>query len=54
MEAAFPHFDDAGVSEGFGSEGCGGVSGRGNTFGHPRYEVIGRIAAARTKLYRSG
>jgi competence protein ComEC len=27
--------------------------GRGNTFGHPRYEVIDRIAAARTKLYRT-
>jgi competence protein ComEC len=27
--------------------------GRGNTFGHPGYEVIGRIAAARTKLYRT-
>jgi competence protein ComEC len=27
--------------------------GRGNTFGHPRYEVIERIAAARTKLYRT-
>ena len=26
---------------------------RGNTFEHPRYEVIGRIAAARTKLYRT-
>jgi competence protein ComEC len=27
--------------------------GRGNTFGHPRYEVIERIAGARTKLYRT-
>jgi competence protein ComEC len=27
--------------------------GRGNTFGHPRYEVIERIAAARIKLYRT-
>jgi competence protein ComEC len=27
--------------------------GRGNTFGHPRYEVIARIAEARTKLYRT-
>ena len=27
--------------------------GRGNTFGHPRAEVIERIAAARTKLYRT-
>lgn len=27
--------------------------GRGNTFGHPRGEVIARIAAARTKLYRT-
>jgi competence protein ComEC len=27
--------------------------GRGNTFGHPRAEVIARIAAARTKLYRT-
>ena len=27
--------------------------GRGNTFGHPRYEVIDRIAQARTKLYRT-
>jgi competence protein ComEC len=27
--------------------------GRGNTFGHPRYEVIERIAAARAKLYRT-
>jgi competence protein ComEC len=27
--------------------------GRGNTFGHPRYEVIERIADARTKLYRT-
>jgi competence protein ComEC len=27
--------------------------GRGNTFGHPRYEVIERIAKARTKLYRT-
>jgi len=27
--------------------------GRGNTFGHPRFEVIDRIAAARTKLYRT-
>ena len=27
--------------------------GRGNTFGHPRYEVIDRIAKARTKLYRT-
>jgi competence protein ComEC len=27
--------------------------GRGNTFGHPRYEVIERIADARIKLYRT-
>ncbi|MDQ2834765.1 MAG: ComEC/Rec2 family competence protein [Acidobacteriota bacterium] len=27
--------------------------GKGNTFGHPRYEVIDRIAQARTKLYRT-
>lgn len=27
--------------------------GRGNTFGHPRYEVIERIAGAQTKLYRT-
>ncbi|MCU1248414.1 MAG: internalization-related competence protein ComEC/Rec2 [Edaphobacter sp.] len=27
--------------------------GRGNTFGHPRYEVIERIAEAGTKLYRT-
>jgi len=27
--------------------------GLGNTFGHPRYEVIERIAEARTKLYRT-
>ena len=27
--------------------------GKGNTFGHPRYEVIERIADARTKLYRT-
>ena len=27
--------------------------GRGNTFGHPRYEVIERIAQARIKLYRT-
>jgi competence protein ComEC len=27
--------------------------GRGNTFGHPRYEVIERIAEARVKLYRT-
>jgi competence protein ComEC len=27
--------------------------GRGNTFGHPRYEVIERIAEARIKLYRT-
>ena len=27
--------------------------GRGNTFGHPRYEVVERIAEARTKLYRT-
>jgi competence protein ComEC len=27
--------------------------GKGNTFGHPRYEVIERIAKARTKLYRT-
>lgn len=27
--------------------------GRGNTFGHPRYEVIDRIAEARIKLYRT-
>jgi competence protein ComEC len=28
-------------------------AGKGNTFGHPRYEVITRIAASRTKLYRT-
>jgi competence protein ComEC len=27
--------------------------GQGNTFGHPRYEVIERIAEAQTKLYRT-
>jgi competence protein ComEC len=27
--------------------------GRTNTFGHPRYEVIERLAGARTKLYRT-
>jgi competence protein ComEC len=27
--------------------------GKGNTFGHPRFEVIERIAARRTKLYRT-
>ena len=27
--------------------------GKGNTFGHPRYEVIERIAEARIKLYRT-
>jgi competence protein ComEC len=27
--------------------------GKGNTFGHPRYEVIERIAEARSKLYRT-
>lgn len=27
--------------------------GKGNTFGHPRYEVIERIASARTKLFRT-
>ena len=27
--------------------------GKGNTFGHPRYEVIERIADAHTKLYRT-
>jgi competence protein ComEC len=27
--------------------------GRGNTFGHPRPEVVARIAAARTRLYRT-
>jgi competence protein ComEC len=27
--------------------------GKGNTFGHPRYEVIERVAEARTKLYRT-
>jgi competence protein ComEC len=27
--------------------------GRGNTFGHPRYEVVERIAASGTKLYRT-
>ncbi len=27
--------------------------GKGNTFGHPRFEVIERIAASRTKLYRT-
>jgi competence protein ComEC len=28
-------------------------SGKGNTFGHPRYEVVERIAEARSKLYRT-
>jgi competence protein ComEC len=28
-------------------------SGKGNTFGHPRYEVVKRIAEARSKLYRT-
>ena len=27
--------------------------GKGNTFGHPRYEVIDRIAEGKTKLYRT-
>ena len=27
--------------------------GKGNTFGHPRVEVIDRIAAAHTRLYRT-
>jgi competence protein ComEC len=27
--------------------------GKGNTFGHPRFEVIERIAEARSKLYRT-
>jgi competence protein ComEC len=27
--------------------------GKGNTFGHPRYEVVERIAEARSKLYRT-
>jgi competence protein ComEC len=27
--------------------------GKGNTFGHPGYEVIERIAEAHTKLYRT-
>ncbi len=27
--------------------------GRGNTFGHPRFEVISRIGAAHTRLYRT-
>jgi len=27
--------------------------GKGNTFGHPRYEVIERIAQARARLYRT-
>jgi competence protein ComEC len=27
--------------------------GKGNTFGHPRYEVIERIGEARTRLYRT-
>ena len=27
--------------------------GKGNTFGHPRFEVITRIAAAGTRLYRT-
>jgi competence protein ComEC len=27
--------------------------GKGNTFGHPRYEVVERIAEARAKLYRT-
>jgi len=27
--------------------------GKGNTFGHPRFEVITRIAAGRTRLYRT-
>jgi competence protein ComEC len=40
LDAASPH--DAVISV-----------GRRNTFGHPRYEVIERIAKARTKLYRT-
>ncbi len=40
LDAAAPK--DAVVSDGLG-----------NTFGHPRYEVIERIARARTKLYRT-
>jgi competence protein ComEC len=28
-------------------------SGRGNTFGHPRYEVVERLAKAGSKLYRT-
>jgi competence protein ComEC len=28
-------------------------AGKGNTFGHPRYEVVERIAEARSKLYRT-
>jgi competence protein ComEC len=28
-------------------------SGKGNTFGHPRFEVVERIAEARSKLYRT-
>ena len=40
LDAAAPK--DAVVSDGLG-----------NTFGHPRYEVIERIAKARTKLYRT-
>ena len=27
--------------------------GKGNTFGHPRFEVIERIAEAHTRLYRT-
>ncbi len=27
--------------------------GKGNTFGHPRGEVIGRVAEAKTRLYRT-
>ena len=27
--------------------------GKNNTFGHPRYEVVERIAEARTRLYRT-
>ena len=48
-----PHLDDAGVSKRCGSERRGGIGGPGEYFGHPRYEVIERIADARTKLYRT-
>ena len=48
-----PDFDYAGVFASRCAEGCGGIGGQGNTFGHPRYEVIERIAEAQTRLYRT-